>query len=342
MAQRLLGRGAPGEGAVKALSATALTAAMAVASCRPPGLFAGMERHTRWVMGTPLTLAIPALPEGRTETLAREAFAVVASLDDLLSDYKPDSPLSRLTEEAAGRAVAVDERLYVFLQRTLEDARRTGGTFDVTVGALTRAYREGRTDPASLQRARQAIGHHRVQLLAGGRVRLEGSVRLDPGGIGKGYALDAVVALLRAHGVRRAFLDFGGSSFYGLGAPPGRRGWPVLLRAAEPGRVLGVVWLRDAGLSTSLSLPPPDPLKSASRGHIVDPRSGRLVEVARVAAAVSPSATDAEVVTKPLIIDPALRERLHRAYRGTAMLTQEAGKAPVMDGEMRAIFGPAD
>jgi thiamine biosynthesis lipoprotein len=236
----------------------------------------------------------------------------------------------------------IPPQLYGFLQRAKEDHRLTEGTFDITVGALVRLYRSGKVDAESLARARAATGSTHIELSFNGTARLaRPGMRLDPGGIGKGLAVQRIAEYLRKRGVKRAFIDFGGSSFYGLGAPPGRRGWPVLLRSAEPERFLGTLLLKDAGMSTSMALPPPDPPTSLARGHIVDPRTGRLIEEARFAACVSPSALDAEVATKPLIVEPGLRALIGRRYPGSMSLTHTAGAPPVMDEALRKIFVPA-
>src|SRR5207302_4763887 len=131
---------------------------------------------------------------------------------------------------------------------------------------------------------------------------------------------------------------FGGSTFYGIGAPEGRPGWPVLLRSADPQRPLGLVWLRDLALSTSMSLPEPDPTKSVARGHIVDPRSGKLVLEARFAAGVAPSATDTEIVTKPLIVDPALQPAVRQEFPQVRTIVHVAGREPAIDERLRPLL----
>jgi thiamine biosynthesis lipoprotein len=325
----------------------ALTAAIALAACagcrapRAGPLFAGMVRQVQWVMGTRLSIAVPDLGGEKSEGLLRECFAIARGMDDLLSDYKATSALSRLSSEATGAAVRVDPRLFAFLRRALADAARTDGTFDVTVGAITHLHRAGKATPESIRAALGRIGARLVEI-GDGTVRVAPGVKLDPGGIGKGWALDAIVAHLRNRGVRRAYLDFGGSSFYGLGAPRGRRGWPVLLGGLDPARPLGVAWLKDQSLSSSMATPPPDPDRPPAPGHIVDPRTGRLVVGSRFAAAVSASATDADVLSTALIVDPGLREVLARRYPGSLLLVAHPGRPIQADPGWRAILEPPE
>jgi thiamine biosynthesis lipoprotein len=304
----------------------------------PPPVFEGMEQRTQWVMGSPLTIALPTgLGEGGSKAF-REAFAIAHDLDALLSDYRPGSALSRLNARAGKPAAPVEPALLAFLRRAQDDTRRTEGAFDLTVGAITHAAREGRELPARLRR--EAVGLRVLEISRDGATALRHPVaRLDPGGIGKGHALEAMVARLRAQGIRRAFIDFGGSSFYGLGAPAGREGWPVQLRSNSPGRSLGIVLLRDMSLSVSMSRLSPH---RSPRVHIVDPRTGRFITEARFAAALSPSATDAEVLSTALIVDPSLQAKLTERYPGSASLLEIPGKPLRVVPAFRAHWVPAE
>lgn len=313
------------------------------AACRPvslPSIFTGMEERTEWVMGTRLRIVVPA--SARSEETLVLAFAAARELDALLSDYQPQTPLARLNATAGAPFAVVDPRLFAFLRRAVEDARRTEGLFDIAVGALVQGYRRGTiVDAKTLKDARSRSGSRLIELEAPNRARLAWpGVRLDPGGIGKGYAVDAIVAVLRARRVDRAFVDFGGSSVFGLGAPPERRGWPVLVPGVEPERPLGILWLKDEGFSSSESMPPPDAQKSKTQAHIVDPRTGQLVERARFALCVSASGTDAEVVTKLLVIGPELLPTLPLRYPGSAALVHEAGKDAQLNEALRGRFTP--
>jgi thiamine biosynthesis lipoprotein len=314
-------------------------------SCRPVSpvrLFDGMERASQWVMGTKLTVALPASRAFEARARAKlfdEVFAIAREWDDVLSDYNPQSPLSRLSDHAGRGPTKIDPRLFAFLRRALDASSRTEGAFDLTVGAIVRAARSGKLDAASLSRARATVGWRYVVLNDDGAAEMRrAGARLDAGGVGKGWAVDAIAKHLRRRGVERAFVDFGGSTFLGLGAPPGRRGWPVLLESAEPGRSLGVVWLRDEALSSSKSLPDHDRGKSVARGHIVNPRTGAIIEEARFAAVVSPSATDTEILTKPLVIDPSQQAKLVARFAGARSIVHVAGHEPRADAAMQKVW----
>ena len=151
-------------------------------------------------------------------------------IDRLMSHYRRDSPLSRLNREAASGPVAVEPELLAFLDLCLRWSRESDGAFDVTVGPLMRAWGffrdEGRVPgKGELAAALEVVGYRHVVLdREAGTVQFDRpGVELDLGGIGKGYAVDRVVDLLRRQGIASALVNLGGSSVYGLGAPPGRR-----------------------------------------------------------------------------------------------------------------------
>ena len=166
-----------------------------------------------------------------------EAFDEVDRIDRLMSHYKADSAVSRLNREAARHPVPVEPELFDFIAEALRYNRDSGGAFDVTVGPLMKAWGFFRGDGRvpSEDELRVARGH-----VGGAHVKLNPiartiafdhtGVELDLGGIAKGYAVDRVAALLRRRQIAAALISAGGSSVYGLGAPPGRDAWDVAIQ----------------------------------------------------------------------------------------------------------------
>ena len=148
-------------------------------------------------------------------------------------------------------------------------------------------------------------------------------VSVDLGGIAKGWALDRMLPLLRERGIERALLDFGQSSVWALGAPPGAAGWRLLARGPDEG-ALGVLTLVDQALSVSGSLGQWVEIGGRRYGHVLDPRSGLALERRRQALVVAPNATLAEALSKGAA-DPG-RGRGHRARRRAARLRGHAGR----------------
>ncbi len=217
--------------------------------------------------------------------IVEAAFDEVDRIDRLMSHYKPESPLSRLNREAARGPVAVDPELFAFLAECLRYSRESEGAFDITVGPLMKAWGffrgEGRVpEAAAIAEMLGRVGYRHVTLQADGRtVQFDrAGVELDLGGIAKGYAVDRVVELLRRHEVRAALVSAGGSTIYGLGAPPGREGWEVGIQdPIDPRRIARKVLLKDRALSVAGIREKSFEAGGVTYAHIMDPRTGRPV-----------------------------------------------------------------
>lgn len=210
----------------------------------------------------------------------------VDRIDRLMSHYKPASPLSQLNRAAAQQPVKTDPELFDFLAECLRYSRLSDGAFDVTVGALMKAWGffrgEGRfPNAAELATARARTGYQHLRLNAD-----EHSVRfaqlgleLDLGGIAKGYAVDRAVAVLKQRGIRAALVNAGGSTLYGLGAPPNTpTGWEVQLQdPLDARKTAQTVLLKDRALSVSGSYEKFFELDGTRYSHIFDPRTGKPV-----------------------------------------------------------------
>src|SRR6185369_11639364 len=152
--------------------------------------------------------------------------------------------------------------------------------------------------------ARRQVGHRRVRLDDDAQtVRFTAKgVRLDPGAIGKGWAIDRAVARLREAGIARALLHGGTSSVYGLGAPPRARAWTVAVQdPLRPEGRLARVALRDRALGVSCIYGRTFLRGERRQGHVIDPRDGRPVDHTLLAAVICDSATDADALSTALL-----------------------------------------
>jgi thiamine biosynthesis lipoprotein len=185
-------------------------------------------------MAVPLHIVIYA-PDNATASLAaRAAFARFHELNAILSDYDPESELRRLCDNSSeGKAVRVSDDLWRVLQRSLELSERSEGAFDVTIGPIVRLWRSARhtkelPSPESLAGARKKVGYRYVRLDPRHQTveLLKSNMRLDLGGIAKGYAVDEAMKELRKHGIARMMVEAGGN--IGLGdPPPDKSGWRI-------------------------------------------------------------------------------------------------------------------
>jgi thiamine biosynthesis lipoprotein len=276
-------------------------------------------------MGTDYTLYIYAADATAADREAECVFEIVDRIDELLSNYKPESELSRINREAGQHAVTTDPETFRFLQQSLGWSARSDGAFDVTVGRLMKVWgffrSSGRVpSDAELEQVRAATGWRHVVLDAATRtVRFTSpDVELDPGGIGKGFAVDAAVEALRADAVGAALLSAGSSTIYALGAPPGRAGWQVQIPDPQHRVPEGVaepsVVLRDTSLSTANCTEKHFEAAGHQYCHIMDPRTLRPAEGMVQATVIARSATDSDALSNAFfVLDRAGRQRLMRS-----------------------------
>ena len=269
-----------------------------------------LERSTD-AMGTTFSVVLHGSDQASMNQAVDAAFAEVHRLDELLSNYRPQSEWSRINREAASRPVAASPELFRLLSDCIEYSRESEGTFDLTVGPLMRAWgffggNHHVPSADQIRDALQLVGYQHVKLDPQTQsVSFDRSgVEIDPGGVGKGYAVDRMVEILRARGIRNALVAASGSSLFGLGNPPDEpQGWPISI--ADPWdhrKNAARVFLKDASLSTSGSYE-----KSFRSGghrypHIIDPRSGVPSERAVQVSVIAPRTIDSEVWAKPYFI----------------------------------------
>jgi thiamine biosynthesis lipoprotein len=276
---------------------------------------------------------------------AEDALDEIDRLEDQLTVFRETSEVSRLNSRAPGENVPVEEGLFQLLSLAARLTRDTDGAFDISVGALIKAWgfyrrRGALPTPAERSEALARTGMRYVALDPAGRsvcYRRPG-LEINLGSIGKGYALDRVTELLRAKwGLTSVLVHGGRSSVYGLGTPPGdSRGWPVRLRHPwQPERSLAVVRLRDRALGTSAATFQHLEYNGRKLGHILDPRSGWPAEGMASATAVAATAAEADGLATAFYILGVDRARAYcEAHPGTgAVLLPEGDQAvPVVIG----------
>jgi thiamine biosynthesis lipoprotein len=204
-------------------------------------------------------------------------------------------------------------------------ARRSDGAFDVTVGPLSRVWRAARRRnelPSSrdLESARAKVGHGSLLLdPAARRCRLaRAGMRLDLGGIAKGYAADQALAVLRGRGLARALVTLGGEVAAGA-PPPGRPGWSVAVRT--PGEQPAPLVIHDAALSTSGDAEQWLEVDGIRYSHIFDPRTGQPLVGRRSVTVVAKQGMLADALATALsVLGPERGLALVERYRDAAAL----------------------
>jgi thiamine biosynthesis lipoprotein len=250
-------------------------------------------------MGSLFSISLYATNQAVAQDAAAAAFRRVDALEDIMSDYQADSELMRLCDQPYGRPVAVSAVLFDVLQRARKMSELSDGAFDVTVGPYVRLWRFARKrkvlpTPAELAAARAAVGWQKMQLDPQTRTvtLLAPNMRLDLGSIGKGYAADAALAILKDRGMDRALVAGSGDIAIG-NPPPGQRGWRVGISAlgATNDAVVCTLCLDNAGVSTSGDSEQHLEIDGVRYSHIVDPATGLGLTRRIQATIVAPNAT---------------------------------------------------
>jgi thiamine biosynthesis lipoprotein len=279
--------------------------------------YAGDDRTQdfRYLMGT--SISVEAI--GGTEAVRREAiegaFAAMAEIDRLMSNYRDDSELALVNRRAAAEPVRVSDPMLAVLRAAQRVSERSGGAFDVTVGPLVRLWgfhdrKPHVPDAAELARVAPLVGYRNVVIdPAAGTVRFRRSgVELDLGGIAKGFAVELAAGVLRERNLA-GFIDAGGNQFV-VGLPPGKASWSVGIKdPGRPERILGVVDVAVGSISTSGQYANALRVGSRTFGHVLDPRTLQPCDAAQSVTVVGPDATLADALSKVGLVLGAARGR---------------------------------
>jgi thiamine biosynthesis lipoprotein len=286
-------------------------------------------------MGSTYSLVLYGQDRARLEMASEDAFEEVRRLDRLLSNYRPESEWSQVNRYAAERPVKVSAELFHLLSDCVEYSRQSEGAFDISVGPLMKVWGFYKGSGHLPQRAEvleglKKVGYRNILLDASNktvRFAREG-VELDPGGIGKGYAVDRMVDILRRDGIGSALVSASGSSIYALGAPPGEAGWKVRIRdPKDEAKTVTEVTLKNESMSTSGSYEKFFWAEGKIYSHIMDPRTGYPSTGMLSASVITPLTLDSEAWTKPYYINGREWAAKHNPKGYRVFLCPDTGEA---------------
>lgn len=298
-------------------------------------------RLARHAMNTRFELVLHGEDPVALRAAGEEALDEIDRLEGQLSLFRPTSEIAHLNARASREPVRVTPAVFALLQHAQRLHAETGGAFDITLAPLLRCWgllgsTTGRVPgPEELEKVRTRIGTRWIHLNERDltvRFARDG-VMLDLGAIGKGYAVDRAVEILRDAGVASALLHGGTSTAYALGHPPDAATWQVAVdgppRSAGGARpLLAVVPLRDESLSVSAVWGKAFQAHGKTCGHVLDPRTSRPAENAVLAAVVLPSAAETDALsTALLVVGSAGHERIGSLRPGmrTLLVAQRPG-----------------
>jgi len=260
-----------------------------------------VHRFSHKAMATIYEISIVHEDANYAQQAAYEAFYELDRLEQELSRFIENSDISRINSLPTNQSIQIGLAAFECLECSAQIYKETAGAFDITVGPLLKCWlNEDKTmrvpSKAELELARRHTGIHLLQLDGGKHTVkvLASPVQIDLGGIGKGYAVDKLVELLRDWEIDSALIHGGASSVFALGAPPDTEGWPLTLSSpSNRNKILARLYLRDQTLSGS----------GLQKGqHIIDPRTARPVKGNRAAWACATNAATSDALATAFMI----------------------------------------
>ena len=288
-------------------------------------------------MGATYSIVLYGYDRVKMEAAVDAAFEEVRRLDEMLSNYRADSEWSEVNRHAAEKPVKASPELFQLLSACVAYSRDSEGAFDISVGPLMKVwgfYKGSGHLPhrPEVATALAKVGYRNIQLdPAGLTVRfVRTGVEIDPGGIGKGYAVDRMVEVLKRNGVNNALVAGSASSIFGLGAPPDEpRGWQVKIKDPwDQRKTLAEVWLKDMSLSTSGSYEKFFRAEGKMYAHIMDPRTGYPAQGSVAVSVLAPRTLDSEVWAKPYFINGRQWAAKHRLKDSRVFFCEDRMEKP--------------
>ncbi|UUO04497.1 FAD:protein FMN transferase [Blastopirellula sp. J2-11] len=262
---------------------------------------APLQRYesVRPLMGTVAKVIVYADSPTAAHQAIDASFAEMNRQIAILSDYESTSEVSRLGQISPGKT-DIGPELWDVLSYSEKISQATCGAFDVTIGPLTKAWRRMRRrrqiDPQEIADHLPAVGYAKLKLDPASHTAelTTANMRLDLGGVAKGYIIDAGLKTLRDHGLKHALVDAGGDMALGA-APPQSAGWKIsVAQSKQPGAEVMIVELANCGVATSGDAYQFVEINGARYSHILNPHTGYGVTTSRTVTVFAPTAMQAD------------------------------------------------
>jgi len=281
-------------------------------------------------MGVQWRVVLYATSKAIANKAAQNAFSRVKELNKVLSDYDPESELNKLCRlSGPGKPIQVSLPLLTVLKKSQALSQETNGAFDVTISPVVRLWRRARRkkrlpDSLRLHEARNKVGYKLMKISSQNQTveLLKNEMRLDLGGIAKGYAADIALKVLKQNGVSRAMVDASGDIVLG-DPPPDQCGWKIGIASSddEKSNLDRYLLLHNMAVATSGDALQHVEIAGKRYSHIVDPRTGLgLTDQSRVTVIATNGITADSLASAISVLGPSQGIKLLNHKPGTACL----------------------
>jgi len=271
-------------------------------------------------LGSMVRLVFYSEDKEHADQLAESCFQRIKDLDAVLSDYRSDSEVSELCAKPIGKAHKVSDTLFSVIAQAQSISAKSDGAFDVTLGEHTQAWR----DRAMLENTSVGVTSYRDLLLDHDKktITLQKPLKIDLGGIGKGYIADQLMLIVKRAKISHAAVIVGGETVLGA-APPEKKGWHIGIEDSEH-KVIGKIVLANTALSTSGDSYQFFEAGGERQSHLIDPTTKQSKVNRLNVTTIAPSATESDAWATALRILP----------------TEEAIKLANKEPQLEALFIP--
>jgi thiamine biosynthesis lipoprotein len=294
-----------------------------------------LDSGHRLVMGTFARAVVIAEDSSTAKKCIETAFAEIHKVDDLMSDYKSDSEISKLNRDGFKTAVHLSQSTYEVLQKSIKFSKLTDGAFDVTVGPLVDLFHTAEKKQVAptkeqIDQAKSKVGFEKLKLDDKNRtvqLTVEG-MRLDLGGIAKGYAVDKAIEAMQTCVAIGGMVDIGGD-IRCFGAPPeGRNHWvigvqnPDLDKDIPEQNLILKLKLTNGAVATSGDYQQFVLIEGKRHSHIIDRKTGTNTEGLSSVTIIADNATDADALATTVSV--------MRAQKGLALIEKLPGTEAIL------------
>ena len=210
--------------------------------------------HDQWdIMGTRVSVDLWHIDPAQSKACALKIQNEMFRIDETLSTYKPESELSRVNKNASIETVKISTELARLIEQSLQFSKLSNGAFDISYASIGYQYdfrKKIKPSEQSISENLESIDYRHIQLTDNNLKYLSGQVRIDLGGIAKGYAVDNTIKLLPGCGISKAMISAGGDSRI-LGDRNGKPWIIGIQHPRKPDAMALVLPLSDTAISTS-------------------------------------------------------------------------------------------
>lgn len=265
--------------------------------------FAQEKRYTfeRGLMGSPFRIIIYSNNDSTANKAAQSAFKRIEDLNVSLSDYRDDSEINAVSAQSGiDKWISVSKDLFDILYISDDISKKTNGAFDATLGPIVQEWRRGTRkgyfpDADLIKNALAKTGYQKIKFDKKTQsIQLKDKgMRLDIGGLGKGYAADEAVKVLKSYGIKSGMIDAGGKLAL-MDAPPGEKGWKIVISSGRDS--IETIEYSNVGMATSGPTYRYLEYNGKRYSHIVDPKTGIGLLYHVRTTVISPTSVEADAL----------------------------------------------